>query len=99
MNVMIVRSKVKPEHADEVEHAVRDLFAAIEQAQPQGIRYASGRLADGVTYIAELQVDDGIENPLPALPEFRKFQENLEHWLAEPPTPEQLTVVGSYRLF
>jgi hypothetical protein len=99
MNVMIIRSKVKPEHGDAVERAVHDLFAAIEQAQPQGIRYASGRLADGVTYIAQLQVDDGIENPLPALPEFREFQKNLKQWLAEPPTPEQLTVVGTYRLF
>jgi hypothetical protein len=34
------------------------------------------------------------ENLLPALPEFR---DNLKGWVAEPPTPEQLTVVGSYR--
>ena len=99
MNVMIVRSKVKPEHAAEVETAVQALFAAIERAQPEGIRYASSRLDDGVTYVAQLQLDEGVENPLPALPEFREFQDNLKHWLAEPPTPEQLTVIGSYRLF
>jgi hypothetical protein len=33
------------------------------------------------------------------LPEFREFQQNFKQWLAEPPTPEQLTVVGTYRLF
>jgi hypothetical protein len=49
--------------------------------------------------VALLQVDDGVDNPLPALPEFREFQENLKNWVAEPPTPDQMTVVGSYRLF
>jgi hypothetical protein len=75
------------------------MFAAIRRAQPEGIRYASCRLADGVTCVALLEVDDGVENPLPALPEFRELQESLSGWVAEPPTPEQLTVVGSYRFF
>ena len=98
MNVMMIRSKVKPEHVAEVEQAVQGLFAAIERAKPKGIRYASTRLADQLTYVAFLQVD-GVDNPLPSLPEFREFQENLKQWLAEPPQPDQLTVVGSYRLF
>jgi len=29
----------------------------------------------------------------------REFQQGLANWLAEPPIPEQLTVVGSYNLF
>jgi len=62
-------------------------------------RYASSRLADGVTYVALLEIDDGVENPLPALSEFQELQENLKGWVAEPPTLEQLTVVGSYRFF
>lgn len=99
MNVMMIRSKVKPEHGAEVERAVQGLFAAIERASPEGIRYASTRLADQLTYVAFLQVDDGVDNPLPSLPELGDFQENLKQWLAEPPQPEQLTVVGSYRLF
>jgi hypothetical protein len=40
-----------------------------------------------------------VDNPLAALPAFVEFQENLKQWMAEPPTVEQLTVVGSYRLF
>jgi hypothetical protein len=42
---------------------------------------------------------EGIENPLPAIPEFRDFPANLGQWLAAPPVPDQMTVVGSYRLF
>ena len=46
-----------------------------------------------------LEVEDGTENPLPSVPAFREFQAGLKSWLAEPPVPEQLTVVGSYNLF
>ena len=96
--VLIVQSKVKEESVAEVDAAAGRMFAAIEQAQPEGIRYGSFRLADGVTYVAVLQVEDGIENPLPGLPEFREFQEGLAGWVAEPPAAGPATVVGSYRL-
>jgi hypothetical protein len=99
MSVMMVRSTVKAESVGDVEAAARTMFDAIEKAQPDGVRYASCRLGDGVTFVAVLEIDDGIDNPLAALPEFRAFQQSLPNWLAEPPTPEQVTVVGSYRLF
>ena len=95
----MVRSKVKAANVTEVDAAVKRIFAALQQEQPNGIRYASCRLSDGVTYIALLEIDDGVDNPLPALPEFRAFQENLKNWMAEPPTSEQVTVIGSYRFF
>ncbi|OHV20505.1 hypothetical protein BBK14_27730 [Parafrankia soli] len=97
MSAMLLRTKVKPEKAAEVEAAVKSLFAALDQARPQGIRYASYRLEDGVTYVVLLQVEEGIENPLPKVPEFLEFQQNLRGWLAEPPAPEQLTVIGDYQ--
>jgi len=99
MYTLMVRSKVKAAHVTEVEAAVKRVFAALQQEQPNGIRYASCRLSDGVTYVAVLERDDGVDNPLPALPEFRAFQENLKNWMAEPPISEQVTVIGSYRFF
>jgi hypothetical protein len=99
MTVMMLRATVKDEHVAEVEEAATKMFAAIEAAGLDGVRYASCRAADGVTYVALLELEDGIENPLPTIPEFRTFQAALPQWLAGPPTPEQLTVVGSYRLF
>lgn len=95
----MVQAKVKAERVADVDEAARTMFAAIERAQPTGVRYASCRLSDGVTYVALLELDDGVENPLLALPEFRAFQDNIKQWIAEPPTPQPLTVVGSYRLF
>jgi hypothetical protein len=99
MGLMIVRAKIKPDCIDEIEAAGRKLFAAIDREQLQGIRYASCRLPDGVTYLSFLQLEEGVKNPLPALPEVKEFQEKLKSWLAEPPTSESLTVIGSYRLF
>ncbi|HKA50370.1 MAG TPA: hypothetical protein VKK19_12345 [Candidatus Dormibacteraeota bacterium] len=99
MSVIMIRATVKADSVDDVEASARKMFAAIEQAQPRGVRYASCRLPDGVTFVALLALEDGIDNPLPALPEFRAFQDSLKNWMAEPPTAEPLTVVGSYRLF
>ncbi|GHO68025.1 hypothetical protein KSC_069170 [Ktedonobacter sp. SOSP1-52] len=99
MNVLMIRAKVKPTQVPEVEAGIRRLFGALEQAQPEGIRYASCRLADGVTYVVFLEIDEGVDNPLPTFPEFHAFQEALKTSMAEPPTTEQLTVRGSYRLF
>jgi hypothetical protein len=99
MPVLMVRSKIKPENTPDIEAAINGVFSAIEQAQPEGVRYASSRLADGISFVVLLEHKDGVDNPLAALPAFVEFQENLKQWMAEPPTVEQLTVVGSYRLF
>lgn len=74
------------------------MFAAIEQKQPKGVKYASSRLADSTTYIILLALENPAENLLPAIPEFREFQASTRGWLSEPTIPEPLTVIGSYRL-
>ena len=99
MSVMMLRAEIKAENVDDVEAAAIKMFAAIDAAKPQGVRYASCKLADGVTFVVLLALDDGTDNPLAPIPEFREFQENLKNWIARPPAPEQLTVVGSYQLF
>lgn len=99
MSVRMVRAKIKPGKAADLEKAAQEMFAAIQAAEPQGVRYASCKLPDGETYVILLALDDDENNPLVAVPAFRDFQENLKNWLAGPPAVEQLTPVGSYRLF
>jgi hypothetical protein len=98
MGVMMIRAKVKPEVTADVEAAAQKMFAAINAARPDGVRYAACRLPDGETFVVLLALD-GDDNSLAVIPEFQQFQGSLRDWLAEPPTPEQLTVVGSYNLF
>ena len=96
MAVLMVRATVKPECVEALEAARGKRFTAIEAARPEGVRYASYRLPDGVTYLAELEIADGIENPLTAIQEFREFQAGLKGWLAAPPSAERFEVRGAY---
>ena len=95
----MAEAKIKAEGINELQAAANKLFAAIDAAQPEGIRYAWYLLPDGETFVALVQVDDGMENPIPGLPEYHELQKSLEGWLAGPPSRQQLTVIGSYRLF
>jgi hypothetical protein len=99
MNIQMVRAKVKAEYVGEAETAGKRIFEALEREQPQGIRYTVCRLPDGVTYVMVLAYDSGGDKPLLAFPEGREFEGGEKQWLAEPPISEQLTVVGSYRVF
>jgi hypothetical protein len=99
MQTLMVRSKVKSAHVSDVEVAVDKVFAAIAETQPDGVRYATTKLPDGVTFVALLHLDDGVDNPLLAIPAFIEFQNDLKQWIDGPPDAEALTVVGNYRLF
>ena len=82
-----------------LEQAAQDRLAAINERRPEGIRYASTLLPDGETFLAFLELEDGVENPLPTFPEWRDFLEGVEDSRAEPAEVQPLEVVGSYRLF
>jgi hypothetical protein len=99
MVTMLFRANVRDEHAADVDTAVRKLFAAIDQAAPEGVRYTSYRLADGGSYVIVLELLDESANPLQGITEFREFQDNLKGWLAAPAIPERLIAVGEYRSF
>jgi hypothetical protein len=99
MSVMLFRATVKAERVEEVGAAARAVFAALEQAPPEGMRYAACKLSDGVNFVILLGLEEGTENPLPAAPAYREFLGRLRDWLVEPAGQEPLTVVGSYNLF
>jgi hypothetical protein len=95
----MVQSKIKAESVADVQTAVKEMLVALGAAQPERIRYASLLLPDGETFVALLQVDDGVENPLPGLPEYQGLLEVVEGSRAEPPIVQSWKVIGSYRLF
>src|SRR5262245_11405863 len=98
MSVQMVEAKIKAESVADVQAAAKKMFAAVNTAKPEE-RYASCLLPDGETFVALLQIDDGVENPLPGLPEWREFFEGVEASRAEPANVQPLTLIGSYRLF
>jgi hypothetical protein len=99
MRRVMVRYTVKPGRAEENERLVRDVYDELHRTGPEGIRYATFRLADGVTFVhvASVETDDG-RNPLADVAAFARFQEAVADRCDVAPVVMELTEVGSYRL-
>ena len=93
----VIRYTTKPERAEENERLIRDVFAELAKQNPEGLRYAAFRLADGVSFL-HVAMLDGDENPLTVSAAFGEFQSGIKDRCAEGPTPADATIVGSYRL-
>ena len=100
MNTTIVRYKVKSDKAEENKDYIRSVFEDLNENKPDGLRYVSFCLADGVSFvhIAVVETDDG-ENPLQQSPAFKKFIADIKDRCEEPPAASSANIVGSYRLF
>jgi hypothetical protein len=95
MKVTIVRYKVKPERVEENEALIRAVYAELNKIKPEGLRYVTSKMQDGVTFVhfATLTVET---NPLLALPAFKEFTSKIAERVDEPPVTSHMTEVGSY---
>src|SRR5437870_13467094 len=93
----MVSYKLKPEHVAENERDVVAVYEALRQARPAGLRYATFRLGDGVSFvhIVSHEEADG-SNALTALPAFKAFAMAVRERCEEPPARVDLTEIGSY---
>jgi hypothetical protein len=96
MKRIIVRYRVKPERVAENEELVRRVYAELREAAPDGLRYGTFRLEDGVSFvhIAEHAED----NPLRRITAFQQFQDGITDRCDEPPVAVEMFEIGSYRL-
>ena len=93
----VIRYRTKPEHAEENERLIRDVYAELAAENPDGLQYATFRLEDGVSFV-HVAVTDDEKNPLTSSPAFAAFQADIGERLAEGPTPAVATVVGNFGL-
>ena len=100
MRRVMVRYRVKPDRAAENEELVRAVYDELERVRPDGLRYATFQLDDGVSFvhISSADTEDG-RNPLLDVEAFRSFQENIQDRCDEPPVVTELREVGSFRFF
>lgn len=100
MQTTIVRYKVKADKADENKAFIRGVFDELDASKPEGLRYVSFNLEDGLTFVhvAVVETEDGT-NPLPETEAFKKFIADIKDRCDEPPAASSATIVGSYRLF
>ena len=97
---MMVRYKVKADRVAENERFISSVFEQLNREQPSGLRYASFKLDDGVSFmhIVSLEAEDG-SNPLRELSAFNAFTAEVRDRCDEPPVSVELQAVGSYHLF
>jgi hypothetical protein len=98
MRRTVIRYKAKPEAADRNTELVKAVFAELQAAQPEGVRYLTLRLEDdSFVHIVETAAQDG-SSPIPKLKAFQEFQNGIRERCLEPPAPRNATVVGNYRM-
>jgi len=100
MSVAVVRYRSKPDRADENQALVEKVFGELHVNQPEGLRYATFRLADGVSFVHVASIDtaDG-SNPLTQTPAFAEFLREIADRCDEGPVASEATVIGSYKFF
>jgi hypothetical protein len=95
----VIRYRTRPESADENQRLVEDVYTELAARDPGGMRYATLRLADGVTFIHIFMTDtDDTPNTMGNIAAFAEFQRELAQRCVEQPAAQAATVVGSYRL-
>ena len=76
---------------------VEAVFAELAETKPEGLRYGTIRLDDGVTFIHIARMDG--DNPLNESQAFKAFTDNIAERCDEPPAPATGTVIGNYDLY
>jgi hypothetical protein len=97
MPQVMVRYRVRPDRVAENEELVRAVYDELASTQPDGLRYATFKLADGVTFVHVAEHAE--DNPLREVAAFRRFQEGIQERCDEPPVVTGVSEVGSYRAF
>lgn len=99
MKRVMVRYRVKAERSADNERYIGAVFAELARTQPAGLRYATFRLDDGVSFVhlASIETADG-NNPLLGLPAFKEFAETIRDRCEEAPVTAVLHEVANYQL-
>ena len=96
----MVSYTLKADQVAENERLSKAVFEALREARPPGLRYATFRLADGVSFVHLVSHEeaDGA-NALTALPAFKAFSAGVKDRCVEPPRRVELTEIGSHGFF
>src|ERR1700730_717000 len=98
MAVTDVRDRTKPDRPDDTQALIDHVFAALDTLQPEGLRYMSLRLDDGVSFVHVAAIDTpDSTNPLAGVPAFAEFQRDIAERCEEQPLVTDASLIGSYR--
>ena len=96
MGSSMVRYKARAERADENETLVRAVYEQLGRERPEGLRYATFKLPDGVSFMHIVFESDQPGRILNEVAAFKAFVGEIESRCEEPPVATEITLVGSY---
>src|SRR5262249_56112111 len=99
MKRIMVRYTIKPDRAAENEELVRAVYDELHETRPEGLRYATFQLDDGVSFVHLAEHDEDGPNQLTPLASFKRFQEGISERCDDPPVVSEVSTIGAYRLF
>ena len=98
MSEAIVQYKLKAESAEKTEKIIHAVFTKLAKTRPQGIRYSSYKLEDGLTFVhhAVASPHNGV-NLLQHLEAFMAFVRAIKERCEKPPRAMSASEIGSYQ--
>lgn len=96
----MIRYQVRPDRVAENEGLVRKVYEELARVRPAGLRYATFKLDDGVSFVHLVSHDDdAARGALTGLAAFQAFTAGIRERCEDPPVTVDLGVVGSYGWF
>jgi hypothetical protein len=100
MTRLMVQYKVRADEADANVRAIEGVFAQLWERNLPGLRYATFRLDDGVSFVHLFAGEtDSDRETLRELPAFKAFSAAVRDRCEVQPVVTQLNEVGSYKMF
>lgn len=97
MTTLLLRYHVAEKDVQTVLQAVETAFADLKKAHPAGLRFAYYRVADTAEFVGIVELDDGVENPLPTLEATRQLKSVVDRVaVGAPPLPLSLKEIAKY---
>ncbi len=99
MKKVMVRYTVKPDQAEKNEELVRAVYEELQRTEFDGLRYATFKLEDGVSFVhIAVEAGDG-DRSLADVPAFKEFTRDIAERCEVPPVATGMSEVGSFRFF
>ena len=96
----MIRYKLKAGRVAENELYVSAVYDELRRLAPRGLRYATFRLGDGVSFVHLVSYEnEDSARLLPTLPAFKAFTADIKDRCEELPVTEELKESGSYGFF
>jgi quinol monooxygenase YgiN len=95
---VMIRYKLKPGEVEPSLELLRAVYADLAATSPEGLRYGTFQLDDGVTFVTFTEFDDEPgAAPHHRLASFQRYRASLDERCEEPPVAQVLHHVGSFR--